>query len=160
MQEPSVIHNTFVLERSYPKPPKTVFAAFADARKKRRWFAEGDGHEVQQFELEFRVGGTEHLKYQLKAGTPVAGMIITNESRYQDIVPEQRIVTAATMDLGEKRIVISLITAEFLQTDKGTDLILTHQGTYLSGPNGLTPQMLEAGWRKLLDTLAAVVAEE
>lgn len=160
MQEPTVIHSTFVLERSYPKPPKTVFAAFADARKKRRWFAEGDGHEVQQFDVEFRAGGAERLKYRLKPGTPVAGMIITNESRYQDIVAEQRIVTAATMDLGEKRILVSLVTAEFLRTDKGTDLILTHQGAYLSGPAGLTPQMLEAGWRKLLDILAAVVAEE
>jgi uncharacterized protein YndB with AHSA1/START domain len=153
MQEPSVIHNTFVLERSYPKPPKTVFSAFAEERRKRRWFAEGEGHQLQQFELDFRVGGTERLKYQMKAGTPVAGMIITNESRYQDIVPERRIVTAATMDLGEKRILISLVTAEFLETDKGTDLILTHQGIYLSGPSGLTPQMLEAGWRGLLDSL-------
>ena len=158
MQEPSVIHNTFVLERSYPKPPKTVFAAFTDAGKKRRWFAEGEGHELQQFELDFRVGGTERLKYRLKAGTPVAGMIVTNEGRYQDIVPERRIVTATTMDLGEKRILISLITTEFLQTDKGTDLILTHQGIYLSGPSGLTPQMLEAGWRGLLDSLQTELA--
>jgi uncharacterized protein YndB with AHSA1/START domain len=155
MQEPSIIHNTFVLERSYPKPPKTVFAAFADPGKKRRWFAEGREHNVQQFELDFRVGGTERLKYQMKPGTPVAGMIITNEGRYQDIVPDQRIVTAATMDLGEKRIVVSLVTAEFLQSGEGTDLILTHQGIYLSGPSGLTPQMLEAGWRALLDTLQA-----
>jgi uncharacterized protein YndB with AHSA1/START domain len=168
MQEPSVIHNTFVVERNYPKPPKTVFAAFADARKKRRWFAEGDGHEVQQFELDFRVGGTERLQYQLKAGTPVAGMIIANESRYQDIVPEHPIVTAATMDLGGKRVLISLVTAEFLPAGTGTDLILTHQGAYLSsvtadvkaGVTGLTPQMLEAGWRRLLDALAAVVSEE
>jgi uncharacterized protein YndB with AHSA1/START domain len=153
MQEPSIIHNTFVLERSYPKPPKTVFAAFADAGKKRRWFAEGEGHELQQFELDFRVGGTERLTYRLGAGTPVAGMIITNEGRYQDIVPERRIVTAVTMDLGEKRILISLVTFEFLRTDTGADLILTHQGTYLNGVSGLTPQMLEAGWRGLLDSL-------
>ena len=159
MQEPSIIHNTFVVERSYPKPPKTVFAAFADVGKKRRWFAEGQGHELEQFELDFRVGGTEHLKYQLKAGTPVAGMTITNESRYQDIVPERRIISAATMDLGEKRILISLITAEFLETDKGTDLILTHQGIYLSGASGLTPQMLEAGWRGLLDSLQTELAQ-
>ena len=153
MQEPSVIHNTFVVERSYPKPPKTVFAAFAETAKKRRWFAEGEGHELQQFELDFRVGGTERLLYRLKAGTPVAGMMLTNESRYQDIVPERRIVTSATMDLGEKRILISLVTFEFLPTDSGTDLILTDQGTYLDGVRGLTPQMLEAGWRKLLDHL-------
>ena len=160
MQEPSIIHNTFVLERSYPKSPKTVFAAFAKADKKRRWFAERDGHELQQFELDFRVGGTERLTYQLKAGTPVAGMIITNEARYQDIVPERRIVTAATMDLGEKRILISLVTFEFLRTDIGTDLILTHQGTYLDGVTGLTPQMLEAGWRTLLADLAADLTDE
>lgn len=153
MQEPSAIHSTFVLERSYPKPPKTVFAAFADAGKKRRWFAEGEGHELQQFELDFRVGGAERLTYRLKAGTPVAGMILTNEIRYQDIVPERRIVTAATMDLGEKRILISLVTFEFLRADAGTDLILTDQGTYLDGVHGLTPKMLEAGWRNLLNVL-------
>jgi len=158
MQEPSAIHNTFVLDRSYPKPLKTVFAAFADAGKKRRWYAEGHGHDLQQFDLDFRVGGTEHLTYRLKPGTPVAGMVITNESRYQEIVPEQRIVTAVTMDLGEKRILISLVTFEFLQTDSGTDLILTHQGTYLGGPSGLTPQMLEAGWRGLLDALQTELA--
>jgi uncharacterized protein YndB with AHSA1/START domain len=153
MQEPSIIHSTFVLERSYPRPPKTVFSAFAEQSTKQRWFAEGEGHKLQQFELDFRVGGTELLKYQLKEGTPVAGMIITNEGRYLDILPERRIVTAATMDLGEKRILISLLTAEFLETDKGTDLILTHQGVYLSGPSGLTPPMLEGGWRGLLDSL-------
>jgi uncharacterized protein YndB with AHSA1/START domain len=158
MQEPSVIHNTFVLDRSYPKPPQTVFAAFADAGKKRRWYAEGEGHELQQFDLDFRVGGTERLTYRLGAGTPVAGMTITNEGRYQDIVPERRIVTATTMDLEDKRILISLVTVEFLGTDSGTDLILTHQGSYLSGSSGLTPQMLEAGWRGLLDALQAELA--
>ena len=60
---------------------------------------------------------------------------------------------AGPMDLGDKRIVISLITFEFLRTDAGTDLILTDQGSYLDGVRGLTPQMLEAGWRKLLDHL-------
>lgn len=153
MQEPSIVHNTFVLERSYPKPPKTVFSAFADADKKRRWYAEGEGHELQQFELDFRIGGSERLAYRLGPGTPVAGMIITNEGRYQDIIPDERIVVASTMDLGPKRILISLVTFEFLKTDNGTDLILTQQGIYLDGATGLSPQMLEAGWRSLLDTL-------
>lgn len=158
MQEPSIIHSTFVVERSYPKPPKTVFSAFAEEGKKRRWYAEGETKEVQQFELDFRVGGVERFRYQLKAGTPVAGMIITNESRYQDIVPERLIVTATTMDLGEKRILASLVTAEFLETASGTDLILTHHGVYLSGPNGLTPSMMEAGWNGLLASLQSELA--
>jgi uncharacterized protein YndB with AHSA1/START domain len=158
MQEPSVVHNTFVLERSYPKPPKTVFSAFAEEGKKRRWYAEGETNEVQQFEMDFRIGGTESLKYKLKPGTPVAGMIITNESRYLDIVSESLIVTVTTMDLGEKRILVSLVTAEFLETDNGTDLILTHLGVYLSGPNGLTAPMIETGWNGLLDSLQTELA--
>jgi uncharacterized protein YndB with AHSA1/START domain len=158
MQEPSVIHNTFVLERSYPKPPTAVFSAFADEGKKRRWYAEGDTSDVQQFDMDFRIGGTERLIYKLKPGTPVAGMIITNETRYLDIVSETLIVTASTMDLGEKRILVSLVTAEFIETDNGTDLILTHQGVYLSGPNGLTPPMIETGWNGLLDSLQTELA--
>jgi uncharacterized protein YndB with AHSA1/START domain len=157
MQEPSVIHNTFVLERSYPKPPTTVFSAFADEGKKRRWYAEGDTSDVQQFDMDFRVGGMERLIYKLKPGTPVAGMI-TNEGRYLDIVSETLIVTATTMDLGEKRILVSLVTAEFIETDNGTDLILTHHGVYLSGPNGLTPPMIETGWDGLLDSLQTELA--
>jgi len=158
MQAPSVVHSTFVLKRSYPKPPKTVFSAFSEESKKRRWYAEAESNEVLQFELDFRVGGVERLRYKLKPGTPVAGMIITNESRYQDIEPERWIVTTATMDLGEKRILVSLIAAEFVETANGTDLILTHHGAYLSGPNGLTPPMIEAGWSKILASLETEVA--
>jgi uncharacterized protein YndB with AHSA1/START domain len=151
VQEPSVVHDTFVIERSFPVAPEKVFSAFADARKKRRWFAEGEGHEIEEFKSDFRVGGTEQLRYRFKEGTPFPGVALTNEGRYQDIVPNQRIVTASTMSLGDKRISASLVTVELLQTDKGTDLICTHQGTFFEGSDGL--RMREAGWRKLLNHL-------
>ena len=155
MPEPSVIHSTFVIERSYPSAPERVFAAFADPAKKRRWFVEGEGHAVEQYELDFRVGGKEQARFRFKEGTPLPGMACTNDGIYQDIVPNRRIVLASTMAIGEKRISASLATLEFLPSSAGTDLIFTHQGAFFEGADG--PEMREEGWRKLLDRLAPEV---
>jgi hypothetical protein len=40
-----------------------------------------------------------------------------------------------------------------LASKKGTDLILTHQGTYLEGADG--PEMRKGGWEHLLGKLEA-----
>jgi len=151
MPEPTVTHSTFVVERSYPQPPDRVFAAFAQPARKRRWYAEGD-HEIQEFEMEFRVGGSERFRYRFKEGHPIAGSEITNESAYQDIVPEKRIVITSKMSLNGKAISIALVTLEFLSSGAGTDLVLTNQGTFVDWPEGA--QMIEQGWRALLDRLA------
>jgi uncharacterized protein YndB with AHSA1/START domain len=153
MKEPSVVHSTFVIERSYPKPPEDVFTAFADSAKKRRWFAEGESHEIEEFEMDFRAGGIERFRYRFKQGTPFAGVVLQNEGSFQDIVPQQRIVTASNMSLGGRRFSASLVTIEFLPTAEGTDLICTHQGAFFEGADG--PQIREAGWRQLLGQLAS-----
>jgi len=53
--------------------------------------------------------------------------------------------------LGDKIFSASLVTFEFLPSETGTDLIVTHQGAFFEGADG--PEMREAGWRKLLDRL-------
>jgi len=152
MEKRSVTHNTFIIERRYPAAPERVFAAFTDPAKKRRWFADGEHHEVEGFEMDFRVGGREHARYRFKEGTPFPGTLLTNDGTYQDIVPNRRLVIASVMALGDKRISASLATVELAPTVEGTDLILTHQGAFFEGADG--PQMREAGWRQLLENLA------
>jgi uncharacterized protein YndB with AHSA1/START domain len=152
MEQLSVIHSTFVIERSYPATPERVFAAFADPAKKRRWFIEGENHEVEEFEMDFRIGGNERARIRFKEGSPIQGMVITNNTRYQDIVPNRRLVIAYAMTLGDKPMSASLATVELLPSEKGTDLIFTHQGAYFEGADG--PQMREQGWHKILERLA------
>jgi uncharacterized protein YndB with AHSA1/START domain len=158
MEQPRVVHSTFVVERSFPKPPETVFAAFADPARARRWYAEGEGHALEEFTSEFRVGGTQNLRYKLGPQTPVAGMTIHNQVHFHEIQPNRRIVMAQTMDLEQQRILASLITVEFIPSGSGTDLVLTNQGAFFT--SGLTPAMIETGWRGLLDRLARELGKD
>jgi uncharacterized protein YndB with AHSA1/START domain len=147
----TVVHNTFVIERSYRAAPERVFAALADPAKKRRWYAEGENHHVEEFATDFRVGGSERARFVLTTG-PLKGTALTAEGAYQDIVPNQRVVSACTMSLGNKRISASLATFELLPNGKGTDLIFTHQAAFFEGADGA--EMRENGWHKLLDRFA------
>lgn len=158
MADRSVTHCTFVIERSYPTTPERVFAAFADPGKKRRWFGEGEGRDVEEFAMDFRVGGSERARYRFKAGTRFPGSELTNHTNYQDIVEGRRIVMAYTMSLDDRRFSASLATIELLPEGSGTVLIFTEQGAYFEGADG--PEMREAGWRKLLEQLVSELARQ
>ena len=151
-----VVHSTFVIERSFPKSPKIVFAAFVDPAKMKRWFAEGTHHEVEEFNQDFRLGGSLRLRYRFKEGTPFPGVAITNVGHFHEIVPDRRIVIAQTMDLGEKRISAALVTVELVQDGQGTRLTCTHQGAFFEGSDG--PKIREAGWNSLMDKLVKELA--
>jgi uncharacterized protein YndB with AHSA1/START domain len=151
MESQKVTHSTFVIERNYAASPERVFDAFADPAKKRRWFAEDKGMAIEEFELDFRVGGTERARYRMLEGTPFPGASLGNDTSYHDILPGRRIVLAYTMSLGDRRISASLATIEIVPAGKGTDLIFTEQGAYFEGSDG--PHMRENGWRELLDKL-------
>jgi uncharacterized protein YndB with AHSA1/START domain len=152
MADPEVVHSTFVVERSYPVAREKVFAAFADPAKKRRWFGDGPNHSVEEFTQDFRDGGRELARYRFGEGSPFPGVELVNEGWYQDIVPNERIISASAMTIGGKRVSAALVTIELLATATGTDLVCTYQGAFLEGSGG--PEMREAGWKTLFDRLA------
>lgn len=151
-----VVHNTFVIERTYPAPPERVFRFFSDPAKKRRWFAES-GYGGASFEMDFREGGAERSSSKMGDDTPFPGVTLSNDGVYQDIVPNVRVVLATSMKLGERRITSTLITFELRPKDGGTELVLTHQGCFYEGSDG--PERREGGWRVLLDRLGQALAD-
>lgn len=151
MAESCVIHSTYLIERSYPVKPQRVFAAFSDPVKKRRWFTEGEGTVFEEFEMDFRVGGREHVCFRLQNG-----MLCRNDTIYMDIVADRRIVFAYTMSVDGRRISSSQATTEFLPNARGTDMIFTEQGAFFEGADG--PQIRKEGWRLLFEQLAKEMA--
>lgn len=151
-----VIHDTFVLEQTCMAPPDRVFAAFANSERKRAWFAESPSHEVESFEMEFRVGGLETTRYRFTAPGPFTGVVLTSEATYLDIQPDRRIVSASTLALSGQRISAALVTISLAPFEAGTRLTCTHQGAFFEGADG--PEMRKAGWRQRLDRLNRTLA--
>jgi uncharacterized protein YndB with AHSA1/START domain len=156
--EPKVVHATCVVERSFSKPAGLVFAALSDPNKVRQWMGGSDHSELLEFACEFKEGGKQVMKYKMGPETPIAGETLTNEGRFQQIVLGERIVTASTMKRNGRIFSASQVTFELVPTDKGTDLILTHQGAFFEGSDG--PAMRQQGWNSLMDRLTAVVDEQ
>jgi uncharacterized protein YndB with AHSA1/START domain len=153
MTRSTVTHDTFVIVRTYESPVAQVFQAWADPKRKTRWFAgsaEALGHG---YELDFRVGGRE-----VNRGGPHGGPVYTYSAELRDIVIDQRIIFTTEMLADDTRISVTVATAEFHQSGGTTELVYTEQGVYLDGHE--TAAQREDGTRSLLDSLAASLAED
>jgi uncharacterized protein YndB with AHSA1/START domain len=146
MIERSVTHHTFTIERTYDAPVARVFAAFADFDAKMQWFKAPEGWVEEEASMDFRVGGREVNK-----GGPKGGPVHSFDSRYYDIVPNERIVYAYEMYMDDERISVSVTTIEMKPDGGRTRLKITEQGAFLDGfDNGA---QREAGTRELFDAL-------
>lgn len=150
----TVVHDTFVIDRSYPASPARVFTAFADPATKKQWWGDPDIEKNAPHVIDFRVGGRETMA----GDVPGAGASFSFEAVYQDIVENSRIVYSYEMTMDGRRISVSVATLEFLAQDDGTRLVLTEQGAYLDGLD--TSAQREEGTRGLLDALASYLEKE
>jgi uncharacterized protein YndB with AHSA1/START domain len=146
-------HDTFVIERRLASPPARVFAAFAHQNEKARWFGCVEGWEVAEHTLDFRVGGRE-----LWRGGPPGAIPHRNDTYYHDIVPDERIVWSYAMQVGGRRISVSLATLELSPDGAGTRMRFIEQGVYLDGHDGLAER--ERGTKDLLDNLERALREK
>jgi uncharacterized protein YndB with AHSA1/START domain len=145
MSQRSVVHATFAIERTYDATPARVFKAWAEPAAKASWFGPSSlSHESREFD--FQVGGRERFEVPGPDGATY-----TFDSRYADIVDEQRIVYAYDMYRGQTRISVSLATIAFQSSGAGTKLTFTEQGAFLDGHD--TPAEREHGTQVLLDNL-------
>ena len=162
MQQPTVHHSTFTLERSFPASPERVFSAFADPAKKIRWYADSRNMEVVEFNMNFGVGGRDRVRYRTAPDSPLKGVILSYDTFYLEIQPNRRIVISYTAGRetadGNHPFSASLATFELMPNNMGTDILFTEQSAFFENSDG--PEIRKIGWTSLLQKLADALAAE
>lgn len=151
----SATHGSFTIERHYKASPARVFRAFTDPKAKEIWFTGGESWTQTLHEDDFRVDGHERM-----VGTWKDGTVTDYRSRYEEIVPDARIVNAYRMYLNDVLISVSLATVEFHADGEGTKLLFTEQLTCLDEYTDPDAKDREGGVGSHLDRLATYLERE
>lgn len=146
-------HGSFIIERRYSASPERVFAAWTDPQAKRAWFAEGEGWDIRNYELDFREGGTETSTFRMVGGSSPfpPNTTFSNDTVFNEVIPNERIIFTYSMARDGVRFSVSLASVELHSADTGTRLILTEHGAFFEGADGV--KMREQGWQTLLGKL-------
>jgi uncharacterized protein YndB with AHSA1/START domain len=106
----AALTGSFTVERSFDPPPELVYAAYADATVRRRWFRIPGSPADARHELDFRVGGGERSSGSF---APLGrAEFIEYRSVFLDITAGARIVFGYTLALDGVRRWASLVTVE------------------------------------------------
>lgn len=139
-------HATITLEHSYPAPLERVFSEFADPVARARWSAPSDDVLIYD-EADFRIGGKDVFRCGPKGDPKFRG-----ETHYLVIVPNARVVSSETLDMGDQRLAVSLTTLDFEATEKVTNVTVTLQMVSFVGPGMISGY--ESGNRSALENLS------
>ena len=81
---------------------------------------EGEGWDVFDFTSDFRVGGSDMSRFSFQGGPE-----IRNDTQYQDIVTDRRIVFSYRMTVGPKPLSASLVTVELVPSRDNESTLMT-----------------------------------
>jgi len=145
-------HRSFVIERELPGSPGHAFRFWSDHALKRRWTSCHPDWQVLEDRLDFRVDGSERLRWLMPDGTEQDML-----AHYLDIFPRQHIVYAYTMRSGGRSISSSLVTVEFTAKAGKTMMTFTEQAAFAGAADGeIRESGTGEGFERLREAMAAM----
>lgn len=149
-QPAPVTHGSFTIERRFKAKPERVFAAFSDKESKGRWFVGPNGWVELERSLDFRVDGLE-----IANGRFPDGKETRFRARFEEIVPDRRLVYSYRMQIGDWLISVSLATIEVAPDGAGTKMTFTEHATFLNGFDDPDAKGRREGSETLMNQLEA-----
>ena len=150
MTDSKIVHDTISVSRRLDASPERVFAAWTDPAARRKWEPTPIGFETIYQGHDFTIDGIENSEMR-KDGQTLA----TFQTRFVDIVPNQRIISTVRVMSNGQVMSSSQHTIHLIADGKGTHLHCTEQVAWLMGKSLRAEH--EGGWKTLLDRLQAVV---
>lgn len=150
MQTPAA---SLTLVRTLQAPAQEVFKAWTDPALLNRWMSLPGGGTAS-WEVDARVGG----RYRFEMRTP-DGQVHVTSGVYRELEPGRRLVQTWAYDGPHTDFVghETLLTVELRELEPGvTELTLKHE----RAPSEAYLDSVTRGWTALLDSLAALYAEE
>jgi uncharacterized protein YndB with AHSA1/START domain len=144
-------HADFVIEREFAATPEAVFQAWADPEAKRRW-SDCHAEHTTEYSLDFRPLGRETHQVVYPDGR-----VQRIEKVFFDIVAARRIVFAYDIRLDARPLSVSLVTVEFVASQRGTRMTYTEQLAYLDGHEDRAQRL--RGTEEALDRLGLVFSQ-
>ncbi|MGH1564540.1 SRPBCC domain-containing protein [Mumia sp. DW29H23] len=127
-----VRHDTFTVTLDVPAPTSRVYEAFADPAVRGRWFRL-PGRDATSTH-DFRIGGGETARSTFRSLDGTAEEV-AYDSRFVDLVPDQRIVLTYETHVDGVLRWASLVTVELVPDGEGTQLRWTEQVAFAT-PTG------------------------
>jgi uncharacterized protein YndB with AHSA1/START domain len=144
--EPILTETSLQLRRRLPAPRDEVFRVWTQPEHIRRWSCPS-GFSVVESQVDLRQGGS----YRLGMKSP-AGEVFTTIGVYREVQPPVRLVYTWRWDSPDS--VETLVTVEFRDLGKETELLLRHERFSGAGPR----DSHLGGWVGCLDSLDLYMA--
>ena len=136
---------SFHLDRTYPRPPERVWAAFTRAELLERWLVPDPEWRVSSCEVDPRAGGG----YRVRFGPRPDGDACRETATFAVFEPVARLVLDVLTE-GEDMAERSRCTVLLLPVDDGTRLELTVEGL----SDAATAEGMRVGWTACLEGIA------
>ena len=138
------------IQRTVSASVERVYKAWTDPEQMRRWFGCEYVTDIKVVQ-DLRAGG----RYQVQMTTDPDGVVITVHGVYKEVDPNKKLVYTWNSDSAEYPAVDTLISVQFIERGKGTEIVLEHTNFALE--KSVDGHSL--GWTASFNKITALVEE-
>jgi len=149
MVDASDTKNSLTIRRTINASRQRVFAAWTQPEHLKNWWRANSNWTTEIADVDLQVGG----KYRLGMRDPEQAGPFVCGGEFIEITPPEKLVYTWSWESSEMDVGETLVTVEFIDKGKATELVLTHQRF----PNPEAASRHNQGWSGCINNFVALL---